>query len=78
MVSDKVPELVPTLQSEAVKLQPQTSSASNHTIQSGTLQQTAPIVENKKCLKENHLSSQVTEEKIDVQGETPQNLHKLS
>ena len=50
MVSDKVPELVPTLESEAVKLQQQTSSASNHTIQSGTLQQTAPIVENEKCL----------------------------
>ena len=51
---------MPTLES-AVKLQLQTSSVSNHIIQSGTLQQTAPIVENKKCLIENHLPSQVTE-----------------
>ena len=63
VVSNKVPELVPTLQSETVKLQQQPSSASNPTLQSGTLQQPTPIVES-KCLLENHLPSQVSEDKM--------------
>ena len=39
------------------------------------MQQTAPIVENEKFLIENHLPCQVTEKKIDVQEENPQNLN---